>query len=77
MGLFQRKQDLGTAFSDHVRSNLPHQSQVADKLLEIYNITSETSDDEALLCIIQFASDIGYRATAHALAKTFPGESFL
>ncbi|KAL6362950.1 hypothetical protein LRP88_02350 [Fusarium phalaenopsidis] len=77
MGLFQRKQGIGAAFSDHVRSNLPHQSQVADKLLEIYKIRDETSDDEALLRIIQFASDIGYRATAHALAKTFPGESFL
>lgn len=77
MGLFQRKQGLAAAFSDHVRSNLTHQSQVADKLLEIYKIRHETSDDEALLRIIQFASDIGYRATAHALAKTFPGESFL
>ncbi|WAO90085.1 Carboxylesterase [Fusarium falciforme] len=77
MGLFQRKLGIGAAFSDHVRSNLPHQSQVADKLLEIYKISDEKSDDEALLSIIQFASDIGYRATAHALAKTFPGESFL
>ncbi|KAJ4212289.1 hypothetical protein NW759_011677 [Fusarium solani] len=77
MGLFQRKQGIGAAFSNHVRSNLPHQSQVADKLLEIYKIRDETSDDDALLRIIQFASDIGYRATAHALAKTFPGESFL
>ncbi|KAI8674332.1 COesterase domain-containing protein [Fusarium keratoplasticum] len=77
MGLFQRKLGIGAAFSDHVRSNLPHQSQVADKLLEIYKIRDEKSDDEALLSIIQFASDIGYRATAHALAKAFPGESFL
>ncbi|KAI8725678.1 Carboxylesterase [Fusarium sp. LHS14.1] len=77
MGLFQRKQGVGAAFSAHVRSNLTHQLQVADKLLETYKIKDETSDDEALLSIIQFASDIGYRATAHALAKTFPGESFL
>ncbi|CAK7235009.1 hypothetical protein SCUCBS95973_009125 [Sporothrix curviconia] len=79
MGLFQRKKGIGAAFSTFVRSFLDAHPQEADKLLDLYVLgTSGTSDDdEAFVNILRFATDIGYRASAHTLASTFHGQTYL
>ncbi|CAK7202829.1 hypothetical protein SEUCBS139899_005556 [Sporothrix eucalyptigena] len=79
MGLFQRKQGIGAAFSSFVKSVLASHKPEAKKLLQLYGLGEGSSidDDGALMRVLQFASDIGYCAPAHVLAKTFPGEAFV
>lgn len=79
MGLFQRKNGIGAAFATYVRTQLARYSAEAERLLRAYGIGIDDGQDdtESLIRILTFASDIGYRAPAYALARSFPGEAFL
>ncbi|CAK7234976.1 hypothetical protein SBRCBS47491_009133 [Sporothrix bragantina] len=79
MGLFQRKKGIAAAFATFVRSFLASHPQEAEKLLGLYGLGSGSTidDDEAFISILRFATDIGYRAPAHTLAKTFAGQAYV
>lgn len=79
MGLLQRKDGIGSSFSAHVRSQLASHPEHAESLLRAYRIAvdSDQDDGESLIRILTFATDIGYRAPAHALVNSFPGDAFL
>ncbi|KAF4458724.1 carboxylesterase, partial [Fusarium albosuccineum] len=49
----------------------------AQRLLQCYGIKPDLDDQDALLRILQFGSDIGNQAAARALAASFPGDAFV
>lgn len=77
MGLFQRKQHIAASFIKSMNSSLSDHTDAVAHLLQTYDISEHTDDDEAFINILRFASDIGFRATAESFAESFPGDSFL
>lgn len=77
MGLFSERQAIASAFTDWVYSSLHDHGGVAARLLQCYGITPDLDDQAALLCLLQFGSDIGHQAAARALAASFPGDAFV
>lgn len=72
MGLDARNPDIAVKFIDSANKTLaPHHDTVHD-LLEAYGISLSTDDDEAMLSILRFATDISFYAPARAFAKGWP-----
>lgn len=72
MALDARKPNVAQKFIDSVNQSLASQPEAATKLLSSYEITIETNDDEALLAILRFASEIAFYAPARAFATGWP-----
>lgn len=72
MGLDARNPGIATKFIDSVNKTLAAHPDAAPALLSSYNITLSTGDDEALLSILQFATEISFYAPALAFAKGWP-----
>lgn len=77
MGLDARNPGIAQKFTDSVQKTLASQPEAAKELLSSYDITPTTSDDEALLLILRFASEISFYAPARAFAQGWPGKFFL
>jgi hypothetical protein len=77
MGMDARNPGIAQKFIDSANTTLASQPDVAEDLLAAYNITSNTPDDEALLSILRFASEIAFYAPARAFAKGWPGKFFM
>lgn len=56
---------------------LPQHHEPVQQLLESYKISSDLDNQNALLYLLQFGSDIGHHAAALALAEKVPGDVFL
>ncbi|OHE99045.1 carboxylesterase [Colletotrichum orchidophilum] len=77
MGLLQRKKNIAASFTRIINAALSHHVDSAGQILQAYGISDITSDDEAFIRILQFASDIGFRAPAESFVKSFPGDAYL
>ncbi|KAH7094972.1 carboxylesteras-like protein [Paraphoma chrysanthemicola] len=75
MGLMQRKAGIASALSSSLRKHLS--ADAAAAILDAYDITPTTGDDDAIKRIIDFATDIAYVAPALAYARSFPGKAYL
>ncbi|KAF2791847.1 para-nitrobenzyl esterase [Melanomma pulvis-pyrius CBS 109.77] len=72
MGLDGRNPGIAAKFAESVNKTLSSHPEAASTLLSSYNITPSTDDDEALLSILRFASEISFYAPALAFAKGWP-----
>jgi carboxylesterase type B len=77
MGIDARMPGLAKTFTESVQNTLSSQPWAAKELLLSYDITPTTSDDEALLSILRFASEISFYAPARAFAQGWPRKCFL
>ncbi|KAK1623735.1 carboxylesterase [Colletotrichum phormii] len=77
MGLFQRKENIAASFTQIINAALSHHAGTAAQILQAYDINDTTNDDEAFIRVLQFASDIGFRAPAESFANSFHGDSYL
>ncbi|KAH7085327.1 carboxylesteras-like protein [Paraphoma chrysanthemicola] len=75
MGLMQRKAGIASALNSSLYKHLSADAAVA--ILDAYDITPTTNDDNAIQRIIDFATDIAYAAPALAYARSFPGRAYL
>ncbi|XP_014554756.1 hypothetical protein COCVIDRAFT_104164 [Bipolaris victoriae FI3] len=67
-----RKPGIAQAFINSCNRTLSAQPEVATELLAAYNITASTSDDEAILAFVRFASEICFYAASRAFAQGWP-----
>lgn len=72
MGLDQRNPGIASKFIESVNKTLVTYPDAASALLSSYHITDSTDDDEAVLSILQFATEISFYAPALAFAKGWP-----
>lgn len=49
----------------------------SESLLEAYDISPSTSDQEAVTSILKFATDIGFYASAICMAQSWPGRAHI
>jgi carboxylesterase type B len=77
MGMDARNPGIAQKFIDSANITLASQPDVAKDLLAAYNVTPNTPDNEALLSILRFASEIAFYAPARAFAKGWPGKFFM
>ncbi|KXH61754.1 carboxylesterase [Colletotrichum salicis] len=77
MALFQRKENIAASFTQIINAALSHHTGTAAQILQAYDINDTTNDDEAFIRVLQFASDIGFRAPAESFANSFHGDSYL
>ncbi|KAI2479128.1 PnbA Carboxylesterase type B [Pyrenophora tritici-repentis] len=67
-----QKAGIAQKFIDSCYTTLSSKPEVAEKLLTAYNITPSTPDDEAMLSILRFCSEICFYAPARAFAQGWP-----
>lgn len=72
-----RKAGIASSFVQSATKTLGAQSELATTLLETYGIRSETPDDEALIKILEFATDIGFTAPVLEMAHGWPTTAFV
>lgn len=72
MGLDARNPGIASKFVESTNKTLSSHPEAASALLSAYNITPSTSDDEAVVSILRFATDISFYAPALAFAKGWP-----
>jgi carboxylesterase type B len=77
MGLDGRNPGIARKFCESVQKSLSSHPQAAKELLLAYDITPTTTDDEAMLSILRFASEISFYAPARAFAQGWPRKFFL
>ncbi|KAF9871485.1 carboxylesterase [Colletotrichum karsti] len=76
-GLLQRQAGIAASFITSIKSSLASHSDEASKLLSTYGINEGTKDEDALIQILRFASDIGFQAPARSWVESFPADTFL
>ncbi|KAI4685004.1 uncharacterized protein J4E88_004447 [Alternaria novae-zelandiae] len=72
LGLDARKPGVAQKFIDSCNATLSTKPEVAEQLLTSYKITPETPDEEAMLSILRFGSEISFYAPARAFAQGWP-----
>ncbi|KAL2670507.1 hypothetical protein Neosp_014295 [[Neocosmospora] mangrovei] len=77
MGLFSQRKGIASQFSDLTRKLLSSHHSAADRLLKCYGIVPELDDQDALLRVLTFGSDIGNQAAARVFAARFPQDAFV
>lgn len=77
MGLFSQRKGIASQFSDLIRKLLSSHHSAADRLLKCYGIVPELDDQDALLRVLTFGSDIGNQAAARVFAARFPQDAFV
>lgn len=77
MGLFSQRKSIASGFSNLAHKLLSSYHGAADRLLGCYSITPELDDQDALLRVLTFGSDIGNQAAARAFASSFPQDAFV
>lgn len=73
VNLNAREKGIRAAFQESVRSHpqLQQHTATCEKILEFYHIKDSTSDQDALLRIISFVTDIMFYAPSVALSQTW------
>lgn len=69
-----RTAGVAKTFCDSIHKTLGDSS---NKVLDAYGINPNLSDDEGLYKILKFSTDINFFAPAIAIAKGWPGKSFV
>lgn len=77
MALLARKEGIGAAFAKSAKNTLSTSPATADALLKHYALDSATSDDESMVKIVQFASDIAFYAATTKFASGFPCKTYV
>ncbi|KAK2053039.1 carboxylesterase [Colletotrichum caudatum] len=77
VSLLRKKDGIATRFTESISSSLSQHPDAATRILRAYEISEAASDGEALVRILQFASDLAFRASAELYAKSFHGDSYL
>ncbi|KAJ4345460.1 uncharacterized protein N0V89_011591 [Didymosphaeria variabile] len=72
MGLNAKQPNIATKFIESVNKTLAEHPDAASTLLSSYNITPSTGDNEALLSILRFGTEISFYAPSRAFAKGWP-----
>jgi carboxylesterase type B len=72
MGLDARNPGIAAKFVESVNKTLSSNPEVAKTLRSSYNISETTDDNEAVLSILRFASEISFYAPARAFAQGWP-----
>ncbi|ORY05692.1 Alpha/Beta hydrolase protein [Clohesyomyces aquaticus] len=72
MGLDARNPGIAAKFVESVSKTLSSHPNAISKLLSSYNISESTNDDQAILSVLKFATDISFYAPARAFAKGWP-----
>ncbi|KAF1937900.1 alpha/beta-hydrolase [Clathrospora elynae] len=72
LGLDARNPGIAQKFIDSANTTLSSHPEVAAQLLSSYDIKSDTNDDDALLSVLRFASEISFYAPARAFAQGWP-----
>ena len=72
MGLNGKMPNIAAKFVNSVQQTLAAHPKVASTLLSYYYITPTTGDDDAILSILRFASDISFYAPSRAFAQGWP-----
>lgn len=72
MGLNAKLPNIAPQFIESIKKTLADHPGAASEILSSYNITPSTGDDEALLSILRFATEISFYASALAFAKGWP-----
>jgi carboxylesterase type B len=75
MGLDARNPGIASKFIDSVNKTFSSQPDFAAQLLSAYNISSTSSDQDAMLSILLFASETCFYAPARAMATGWPSSS--
>jgi hypothetical protein len=65
---------VAKAFCDSIHKTL---GDNGNKVLDAYGISPNLSDDEGLYKILKFSTDINFFAPAIAIARSWPGKSFV
>ncbi|KAK1585060.1 Alpha/Beta hydrolase protein [Colletotrichum navitas] len=77
VGLLRKKERIATKFIESISSSLSQHPDATTRILHAYEISEAAGDDESLIRILQFASDLVFRASAELYAKSFHGDSYL
>ncbi|KAF1975707.1 carboxylesteras-like protein [Bimuria novae-zelandiae CBS 107.79] len=72
LGMSEMLPNIAPKFIESVKKTLAAHPEVALNLLSFYNIAPSTDDDEALLSILRFGSEISFYAPSLAFAKGWP-----
>ncbi|OQV00572.1 hypothetical protein CLAIMM_06052 [Cladophialophora immunda] len=75
--LMSRKSGIASSFVQSAAKTLGAQSELARALLATYAIQPETPDNEALMKILEFATDIGFDAPVLEMAHGWPATAFV
>lgn len=75
MGILARKAGIASAFTTSLTKNLSTPI-AASAILDAYEITPTTPDDDAVQSILAFANDIAYYLPALFYARSWPGKSY-
>lgn len=69
------KANIAQAFTYSVTKTLASHPEAAHQLLASYEIAPTTSDDEALLAVLRFVSEIAFYAPGRAFAQGWPSDT--
>lgn len=72
MGIDGRNPGIASKFIESITTTLAEHPEAAKYLLSSYDITPSTPDDEAILTILRFATEISFYAPARAFAQGWP-----
>ncbi|KAF2199968.1 alpha/beta-hydrolase [Delitschia confertaspora ATCC 74209] len=72
MGLEAQNPGIASKFIESIKKTLSSHPEAATELLKLYDITPSTNDEEALLSILRFATDISFYAPSRAFAQGWP-----
>ncbi|KAF2636651.1 carboxylesteras-like protein [Massarina eburnea CBS 473.64] len=72
MGLDTKNPGIASKFIDSVNTTLSAHPEAATQLFSSYAITPSTPDEEALLSIVRFATEISFYAPTRAFATGWP-----
>jgi hypothetical protein len=72
MGMDARNPGIAPKFIESVNKTLSSHPEAAKTLFASYNISGSTPDDEAVLSILRFATEISFYAASRAFAQGWP-----
>ena len=72
-----RRNGIAKAFTESVQRTLQDCPQEANSLLNAYDISTASSDDEAFFAVLRFANDIAFFAPVLSYAEGWPGKAYV
>jgi len=72
MGIDAKNPGIAAKFIESAKKTLKSYPDTADALLDAYNISPSTNDEEAVVSILRFATDISFYAPGRAFAQGWP-----
>ena len=72
MGIDAKNPGIAGKFVESAKKTLASYPDIANALLDAYDISPSTDDDEAVVSILRFATDISFYAPGRAFAQGWP-----